>query len=152
MFKYDQDITIDLTDLATKLNVSVLSKDFGVIRFKGEKVMSLFVTNDFGRPCVFYNVDFPVNELRIIITKTFAKYILTGEKRFQITRDTDFTAREKELTYELLMPESQVRAMCKKLLLPTTFALAKIFNVTQEFVRERLDAIDKLPDIAGYNY
>ena len=56
------------------------------------------------------------------------------------------------LVYEILMPEEQVKKMLDKLILPTTLSLAKIFDVSQAFVLERLDVMEKDTLIAGYDF
>jgi len=150
----DRLVTVDLRDLALKLDVSVLP--FGETQIKDEKIICVFVTNEEGRSCIFFK-----NELledkefivgRFVITQAFARYIITGDKNFFITQSTDFSNREKMLVYEMLMPEEQVKKMLNKLILPTTFSLAEIFNVSQDFVRERLRGMNEDTLIAGYNF
>lgn len=147
-------VTVDLRDLALKLDVSVLP--FGETQIKDEKIICVFVTNKEGHSCIFYkndlleDKDFRVG--RLVIMQAFAKYIITGDKNFFITQTTYFSDREKMLVYEMLMPESQVKKMLNKLILPTTFSLAEIFNVSQDFVRERLKAMKEDAMIAGYNF
>ena len=53
-----------------------------------------------------------------------------------------------------LMPKEEIHDVMYRLILPTTLNLANVFDVTQEFVRERLDEIrQSLPRmIAGYDF
>ena len=144
--------TVDLAKLAYTLNVSVLPKDFGETKIAGEKIICAFVTNSKGNSCIFYSDDLLNIKARIMIARSFAKYIITGNNSFFVTHSTNFSIREKMLTNEMLMPESQVKDVICKLILPTTFSLAEIFQVTQEFVRQRLAEMEVETPIAGYNF
>ena len=150
----DRLVAVDLCNLEFLLDVAI--SPFGETQIKDEKIICAFVTNEEGRSGIFYK-----NELledkkflvgRLVITQTFARYIITGEKNFFITQHTNFSNREKMLVYEMLMPEQQVKNVLDKLILPTTWNLAKIFNVSQDFVKERLKEMKKVPWIAGYNF
>lgn len=149
-------LPVDLVKLAGLLNVSVLSHNFKEWETNNKDILCAFVTNEEGRSCIFYNVEILDNKdflvERVPIVQTFARYILTGNKNFYINEKTKFTSREKRLAYEILMPASQVEEVLNKLILPTTYSLAKIFKVSQEFVRERLDEIGTQVQIAGYNF
>ena len=141
----DNLISIDLVAVAYMLNISILSYSFNQYVHNGEKIICAFVTNNKGKSCIFYDVELADNKddgLRIEIAKTFARYILTGEKTFYITKSTEFSAREDLLVNEMLMPEAKVKDTIKELILPTTFSLAKIFSVSPEFVNQRLDKMD----------
>ena len=144
----------DLKKLAYALDVSALSYNFDALTRGGVKLLCTFVTNEKGRSCIFYNEELSKEECRIIVTKAFARYILTGNKSFSIAPSTTFSKQEKRLVYELLMPKEEIHDVMYRLILPTTLNLANIFDVTQEFVRERLDEIrQSLPRmIAGYDF
>ena len=75
-----------------------------------------------------------------------------GEDYFSITKDTVLSKAEMNGVYELLMPEHYVESFARQLISPTTFALANMFGVTQEFVRKRLEHMGYKGMIAGYNY
>lgn len=156
ILKIEDLVTVDLVKLGHELNVSVVPKDFGTTRIEDEKIICAFVSNKEGRSCIFYSTDLLEDKEflvgRTTIIQAFAKYIITGNDNFFITQNTSFSNREKSLIYEMLMPESQVKEILGKLILPTTFTLAKIFNVSQEFVRQRLDEMGIDAYIAGYNY
>ena len=112
------------------------------------------MTNEKGNSCIFFSADLLGKREfleRIMIAQAFAKYIITGNNNFFVTQSTNFSKREKWLTYEILMPETQVNDVLDKLILPTTLSLAKIFQVSQEFVRRRLDEMRVTTNIAGYN-
>lgn len=149
-------VRLDLVKLAHKLDISVLSRGFGHQSINGEKIICAFVTNSQDRSCVFYNADLLTEEEftagREIITLAFAKHIITGKDNFYITKSTMFSKREKSLAYALLMPEMQVENVIGQLILPTTLSLAEIFNVSQQFVIERLYDMKANWLIAGYNY
>ena len=152
IFEDEDLVTSDLTKLAYTLNVSVLVRNFDGTRIAGERIICAFVTNSKGNSAIFYSDDLLNNEARIIIAKAFAKYIMTGNNNFFVTQSTNFSKRENTLAYELLMPEQQVRKIMGKLLMPTTFSLAKIFDVSQEFVRERLNEMQIDEYVGGYNF
>ena len=155
VLKIEDSVTVDFSKLARDLKVSVLSKDFKTYKIKGEKIICAFVTSKKGNSCIFYSSDlFESKEYlgRIMIAKTFAKYIITGNNNFFVTQSTIFSDREKLLTYEMLMPTTQVEDVLEKLLLPTTFSLADIFHVSQEFVKERLSEMQVTTLIGGYNF
>lgn len=148
-------IFVDLTKLAHTLNVSVLRHNFGKEVINGEKVICAFLTNGKGNSCIFYSDALLNNKgvlARMVIVQAFAKYIITGDESFYITHSTNFSNREKMLIHEMLMPETKVNEVINQLLLPTTYALADIFMVSQEFVRERLDEMHVRRLIGGYNY
>lgn len=144
----------DLKKLEYALEVSALSYNFDALTRGGVKLLCTFVTNEKGRSCIFYNEELSKEECRIIVTKAFARYILTGNKSFSIAPSTTFSKQEKRLVYELLMPEEEVYDVMHRLILVTTLNLANIFDVTQEFVRERLDEIrQSLPRmVGGYDF
>lgn len=148
----------NLKQLSNSLNVSIITYNFDALPRSGEKLLGAFVTNKEGRSCFFYSVDLanaPDSSLyRIVIAKAFAKYILTGNNSFYLTESTIFSEREKQLFYELLMPEDEVQHVLSELIMPTTLALANIFAVNQEFVRERLDEMRSRIKrmIAGYDF
>ena len=144
----------DLKKLAYALEVSALSYNFDALTRGGVKLLCTFVTNEKGRSCIFYNEELSNEECRIIVTKAFARYILTGNKSFSITPSTTFSKQENRLVYELLMPEEEIYDVIYRLILPTTLNLANVFDVTQEFVRERLDEIrNSLPRmVGGYDF
>ena len=150
----DEFVTVDLRDLGLKLDVSVLP--FGETQIKNEKILCIFVTNEKCRSCIFYKNDLLEDKDflagRLAITQAFARYIITGKNNFFITQSTDFSNREKMLVYEMLMPEKQVKKMLDKLILPTTLSLAKLFDVSQAFVIERLKVMEKDTLIAGYDF
>lgn len=155
MFTPKEMATVDLEKLARVLNVSVLPHDFKGILFNDEKVACAFVTNDKGNSCVFYSEEFLARtdyRARMFIVKAFAKYIVTGENNFYMTGETKLSNREKMLAHEMLAPEEQVRDVLSRLIIPTTYALGEIFQVSQDFVRERLSEIKLAALIAGYNY
>lgn len=152
VLEIEDSVPLDLTKLAHTLNVSVLGKDFGATRIDGEKIICAFVTNCKGNSCIFYRCEFLSNTAQIMIARTFAKYIITGNNNFFITQSTKFSEREKMLTYEMLMPESQVKDVVDKLILPTTYVLADIFHVSQEFVKQRLDKMHVNRQIGNYHY
>ena len=144
--------TVDVAMLANLLNVSVLPRNFDEIKISGENVILSFVTNSKNNSCIFYSDDLSYNKARIMIVQAFAKYIITGNNNFFVTQNTIFLKREQMLANEMLIPESQVKDVIRKLILPTTFTLAKIFQVSQEFVILRLAEIGVMSPIAGYNY
>ena len=150
----DGPVTVNLRDLGLKLDVSVLP--LGENQIKDEKILCIFVTNEKGRSCIFYKNDLLEDKDflagRLAITQAFARYIITGKNNFFITQSTDFSNREKMLVYEMLMPEEQVKKTLDKLILPTTLSLAKIFDVSQAFVSERLDVMETDTLIAGYDF
>ncbi len=156
VFMSEEDVTVDLLKLARELGISVIEKAFQPAIIENEEVLCAFVTNKSGNSCIFYSSKFLEDKDfiagRLAIVSTFVKHIVTGENSFVTTNRTTFSPKEQQLIYELLMPEKQVRVMCNKLLLPTTYALANIFSVSQEFVRARLDAMGMNKNIAGYNY
>ena len=134
-------VPANLKQLGFALEVSVLPYNFDALPRSGETLFAAFVTNKEGRSCIFYNSELSEESSRIVVTKAFARYILTGNNSFYLMPSTNLSEREKRLTYELLMPEDEVQDVLKQLILPTTLSLANIFYVTQEFVRERLDDI-----------
>lgn len=152
ILKNEDLVTVDLVELAYTLNVSVLSRNFEETKIVGEKILCAFATNSKGNSCIFYSDDLSFNKARIMIVRAFAKYIITGNNNFFITQSTNFSKREKMLTNEMLMPESQVKDVICKLILPTTRSLAEIFQVTQEFVNLRLSEMGVMTLIAGYNF
>lgn len=144
--------SVDLAKLAYDLNVSVLPRNFVRTKISGEIIASAFVTYSKGNSCIFYSDDLSNNKARIAIAQSFAKYIITGNNNFFITSNTTFSKKENMLIHEMLMPESQVKDVICKLLFPTTFSLSKIFQVSQAFVRQRLDEMDVVVLIGGYNF
>ena len=151
----DDIIPLSFNNLAIHLNVSILPYDFSKEKINGKNILCAFVTNEEGKSCIFYDekylADAFVEEGKLIIARAFAKYIVTGESKFFITESTVYTNKEIRLTYELLMPESQVQAVSQKLLLPTIPSLANIFEVSVGFVKERLNYIDLTRRVIGYN-
>lgn len=149
-------VPVDLKNLGRKLQVSILPKDFEDHRIDGEKIICAFVTNEKGRSCIFYSAhlleddEFVAGRLGII--QAFVKYIITGDDNFFITKSTFFSNREESLTYEILMPKSQVEEVLHQLIMPTTYSLAKIFGVSQSFVKHRLDQMYIRRKIGNYNY
>ena len=143
--------TVDLAKLAYTLNVSVLARNFEGAKIAGEKIICAFVTNSKGNSCIFYGADLPNNEARIAIVQAFAKYIITENNNFFVTQSTKFSEREKMLTDEMLMPESQVKDVICKLILPSTVVLADIFQVPENFVKHRLAEIGIKTRIQGFN-
>lgn len=146
--------TIDLRKLSNILDMGIVPYDFEEHKIDNEKIICAFVTNENGRFAIFYD-DKLYQQWSIgrpMVVLTFSKYILTGNKHFYITRNTFFSDREKALASEMLMPEPKVYEVLDRLLLPTTFALSEIFEVSQEFVRQRLAQMQVDRYIAGYNY
>lgn len=151
----DYIVPLSFENLSIHLNVSILPYDFGKEKIDGKKILCAFVTNPEGKSCFFYDETYLsakyVAEGRIVIARALAKYIITGENKFYITESTVYTNKEMRLTYELLMPESQVRNIVNKLLLPTVSGLANIFQVSEWFVKQRLNYIDLPSFIIGYD-
>lgn len=149
-------VPVDLKNLGRKLQVSIVPLDFDDHRLDGEKIICAFVTNEKGHSCIFYNMDLSEeNEFvagRLGIIKAFVKYIITGYANFFITKSTNLSSREESLMYEILMPKSQVEDVLHELILPTTYSLAKIFGVSQSFVKHRLDKMYIRRKIGNYNY
>ena len=157
ILKMEDSVRLDLIKLGCELKVSMLSNDFRTSpRIDGEKIICAFVTNKKGNSCIFYSTDLleekEFHTGRIMITHALVKWLITGDDNFYITQSTGFSNREKRLVYELLMPEEQVKKMLGELLMPTTFSLAKIFDVSQEFVRQRLQEMQIQTLIGGYNF
>lgn len=155
VLKIEDSVTVDFSKLAHALKVSVLSRNFEEYKIEGEKIICAFVTNEKGNSCIFYSADLFDNKEylgRIMIARAFAKYIITGKNNFFVTQSTIFSNREKLLTYEMLMPTSQVEDVLDKLILPTTYSLADVFQVSQEFVRQRLNEMRVTTLIGGYNF
>ena len=155
VLKIEDSVTVDFFKLAHTLKVSVLSRNFEEYKIKGEKIICAFITYENGNSCIFYSDDLFENKEylgRIMIAQTFAKYIITGKNNFFVTQSTFFSNREKLLTYEMLMPTSQVEYVLDKLILPTTFNLAEIFQVSQEFLKQRLNEMRVTTLIGGYNF
>ena len=157
ILKREDVVRLDLVEVGRELKVFMMSNDFSTSpRIDGEKIICAFVTNEKGNSCIFYSTDLleekEFHTGRIMITHALAKWIITGDDNFSITQSSSFSNREKTLLYELLMPERQVKEMVGQLRIPTTLSLAKIFDVSQEFVRERLDEMHIETLIVGYNY
>lgn len=157
ILKMEDSVRLDLIKLGRELKVSMLSNDFSTSpRIDGEKIICAFVTNEKGNSCIFYSTNLLEEKEfytgRVMITRALVKWIITGDDNFSITQSTSFSNREKRLIHELLMPERQVKEVLGELLIPTTLSLAKIFDVSQKFVRERLDEMHLDTLIAGYNY
>lgn len=155
VLKIEDSVTVDFLKLAHTLKVSILSRDFEEYKIEGEKIICAFVTDEKGNSCIFYSDDlFKDKEYlgRIMIAQTFAKYIITGKNNFFVTQSTFFSHREKLLTHEMLIPTSQVENILDKLILPTTFNLAEIFQVPQEFLKQRLNEMCVTTLIGGYNF
>ncbi len=155
VLKLGDSVTVDLSELARTLNLSIVPHNFGTDRVDGEKVMCAFMTNEKGDSCIFYSEDLLNNReflWRIMIAQSFTKYIITGNNHFFVTESTDFSIRERMLLNEMLMPYVQVKNTLDKLVLPTTFSLSKVFKVPQQFVRQRLSAMHVTRMVAGYNY
>ena len=147
--------TGDLKQLGIALNVSIVPHKFDEVEVKP---LCAFITNDEGRSCIFYRTDLAENQRfrvdRIVITKAFAKYIITGSKGFLITESTYFSPREKQFIYEFLMPEEEVHDVNSQLIMPTVLNLANVFSVEPNFVVERLDAMRGTLKrmVAGYDF
>ena len=151
IFENEELATVDFAKLVYTLNVSVLAHNFDGAKIAGEKIICAFVTNSKGNSCIFYSDDLLYDEKRIIIAKTFAKYIITGNNNFYVTQSTNFSEREKRLIDEMLMPESRVKDVICKLIMPSTAVLADIFQVSEKFVKQRLAKIGIKTQIQGYN-
>lgn len=143
--------TADLSKLAYGLNVSVLAHNFEGAKIAGEKILCAFVTNSKGNSCIFYSDDLLHNEARIIIILAFSKYILTGNNHFYVTQSTSFSKREDMLATEMLMPKKTVTEVICKLILPSTTVLSDIFQVSENFVKQRLAELGIETKIQGYN-
>lgn len=148
--------TIDLAKVAQKLNVSIVPYCFMQPSNDSEKILCFFVTNENGKACIFYDVELVDNKkrelLRLALTQTFVRYILTGKEKFRITRSTKFSDRENNLVDELLMPAEKVKEVINKLLFPTPYRLAVMFGVSTEFVKRRLDKMNIRTFMVGYNF
>ena len=143
--------TADLSKLVYGLNVSVLGHNFKGTEIAGEKIFCAFVTNIKGDSCIFYNDSLLDNEARIIIFLAFAKYIITKNNNFYVTQSTSFSKKEKMLASEMLMPETKVKDVICKLILPSTTVLSDIFQVSEKFVKQRLAEIGIKTHVKGYN-
>ena len=143
--------TADLAKLAYALNVSVLAHNFGGEKIAGEKILCAFATNSKGNSCIFYSDELLYDEARIAIVLAFAKYIITGNNNFYVTQSTKFSERENMLADEMLMPESRVKDVICKLIMPSTAVLADIFQVSKKLVNQRLAKIGIKTKIQGYN-
>ncbi len=157
ILKRENAVGLDLVEVGRELKVSIMSNDFSTSpRINGEKIICALVTNEKGNSCIFYSTDLlkekEFHTGRIMITSALVKWIITGDDNFSITQSTIFSNREKRLIHELLMPERQVKEILGELLIPTTLSLAEIFDVSQEFVRQRLDEMHLDTRIGGYNY
>lgn len=155
LFTKPGDVTVDLEEVGKILGVSMLPHNLSQYQVDNVKVMCAFVTNDQGNACIFYNEELFGREERldrVFIMKAVARYITTCQKEFMINETTQLSQWEKTLVDELLMPREEVRDVVGKLLIPTTYTLSEVFQVPQDFVRQRLKDL-KLPIlIAGYNY
>lgn len=149
-------VPVDLENLGRNLQVSILPKEFDDHRIDGEKIICAFVTNEKGRSCIFYSNELLEDDKfvagRVRIIQAFARYIITGDTNFFITKSTRFSSKEESLIYEMLMPKSQVEEVLHELIIPTTYILAKIFRVPQSFVKLRLDQMCVKRLIGNYNY
>lgn len=155
LFTKPDDVTVDISQIGKVLEVSVLPHDVSKYRVDGEMIMCAFVTNEAGNSCIFYAEELyggSQREGRVFLMMAFARYITTCKKEFVITRHTKLTQWEKTLVDELLMSRESVKDVVNRLLIPTTYNLSEIFQVPQDFVKERLKDL-KLPTlIVGYNY
>ncbi len=146
------DVTVDINKIGETLEVSILPQNLSKYKVGVEKIMCAFVTNEQGNSCIFYNDDLAEHAERVFIMMAFARCIATGKKEFVITEKSELSQHEKTLVNELLMPQAEVRAVVKKLLVPTTHNIGEIFQVPQDFVRARLKELKIAVMIAGYNY
>lgn len=155
LFTKPGDVTVNINQIGKVLEVSVLPHDVSKYRVDGEMIKCAFVTNESGNSCIFYDEELygeSRREGRVFLMMAFARYITTCKKEFVITKSTQLTQWEKTLVDELLMPRESVKDVVNRLLIPTTYNLSEIFQVPQDFVKERLKDL-KLPTmIAGYNY
>ena len=155
LFIEPDDVTVDISKIAETLNVSVLPHDLSKYQNGLDKVVCIFVTNEKGNSCVFYTEELYADSdhaERVFIMMAFARYIATCQKEFVITEKTKLSQHESTLVNELLMPQTELKDVIKRLLIPTTYSIGEIFQVPQDFVRARLKEL-KIPImIAGYNY
>ena len=155
MFTKPGDVTVDLKLVGQVLEVSMLPYNLSQNRTGGDKIMCAFATNEQGNACIFYDEELYGDKERldrVFIMKAVARYITTCKKEFFITEKTQLSQWEKTLVDEMLMPREEVKDVVSKLIIPTTYCLSEVFQVPQDFVRERLKDL-KLPTmIAGFNY
>lgn len=146
-----EDIPLDLIKLSGVMDISVLPKDLWHM-YPDNDFLCVFVTNDQGRKTLFYSdslMDTEFSEFPVIV-HALVRYMCIHEKNFYITHRTH--PLRSDIIYELLMPEDKVDEILNKQISPTTYSLARIFRVPQEFVRKRLDVMETTKQIAGYNY
>lgn len=164
-------IPVNLDAILEKIGISALPRDFSETerslqqaRENNEKVHILGATVINGEnAAIFYNQEVYQSSHRCRFTiahelghccmsNTFAHDDFHIDYRIEGQPDTVEEKAANTFAGELLIPEKSLEKICGQLLLPSVYILAKIFDVSEAVMSERLKYLRFPERIVGYNY
>ncbi len=146
---------IQVDELMAKIGISVIEQDFREVEeisgFDVGSILGAAISNgnDIG---IFYKEGMTQKTLRFTIAHEFAHCCLDCKQdeishlefRMDKSESDDKELKANEFAGRLLVPEKTLRQVYKKFLVPSLSALADIFEVPVNVMRERLEFL-KLP-------
>lgn len=152
----DEQIPVDINGLLMKLDIPTIATDFSNIEnlpeireqvaIKGDILGAVVVDQD--RIAIFYRGSDTLNRQKFTVTHELAHCCLNGSSlkdgHIEYRHDNRNSDDKKEIAAntfagKILIPETRVREIHKKLLVPTVKDLADIFKVSEAVMRARLD-------------
>lgn len=149
-------IPVDISTILQKLHISEAKIDFTEIEqalfSEDEDKMDIsgMVLLSGDKVGIFYNEKDGTNRQRFTMAHELAHCCLNGEKladsyiefRCNIISDDEMEVAANTFAGKLLIPEPSLRKVYEKLTIPVVDSLAKIFQVSQQVMKERLKMLN----------
>lgn len=168
--KQEDNIPVNLTAMLKHLGISAVPMDFKEVEaqlaaqnpviFRSREILGALISRG-DNAAIFYRKEDAINShrYRFTIAHELAHACLTGESnhieiewRMSGTPIDELEAKANQFAGELLIPESQFYKIIEKLYLPSVHTLARVFDVSDNVMKERIKCLRPNMAISGYNY
>lgn len=163
-------VPVDLSAMLKKLGISALPMNFSQLEndleqkypkiFGAREILGALISNG-DNAAIFYREEdcLDSHRCRFTIAHELAHACLTGssnhiEVEFRISEGpfNDLETKANQFAGELLIPEKQFYKIMDQLYLPSVHTLARIFDVSDNVMRERIKCLEPGIPILGYTY
>lgn len=166
----DENVPVDLNAILNKLKISALPLDFSRLKaeleredpniFQDRDILGALISNG-ENAAIFYREQDVINShrYRFTIAHELAHACLTGnsnhvevELRVSGAPVNELENEANRFAGELLIPEKQFYKIIKQLYLPSVHTLARVFDVSENVMKERIKCLRPSISISGYHY
>lgn len=163
-------VPVDLSAMLKKLGISALPMDFSQLEadlgqkypgvFKSREILGALISNGENAAIFYREADcLDSHRCRFTIAHELAHACLTGnsnhiEVEFRISGSPpdDLETKANQFAGELLIPEKQFYEIIDQLYLPSVHTLARVFDVSDNVMQERIKCLKPSIPILGFTF